>query len=142
MEIPVYHSPAQGSFSDRELAQAAAETLTEVNPADPRSLLAAGMPGMEPPASPVPSPDGGAPADGSAGEEADDMDAHDPGVLDGEDEPGVGPVREMPGEQSSRLRRAEESSSRPPARRRRARTWCSFTIRMPANRTRRSSAAA
>ncbi|PLT46599.1 stage II sporulation protein P [Paenibacillus sp. FSL W8-1187] len=97
MEIPVYHSPAQGSFSDRELAQAAAETLTEVNPADPRSLLAAGMPGMEPPASPVPSPDGGAPADGSAGEEADDMDAHDPGVLDGEDEPGVGPVREMPG---------------------------------------------
>ncbi|QJC52597.1 stage II sporulation protein P [Paenibacillus albicereus] len=103
MEIPVYHSPAQGSFSDRQLAQAAAETLTEVNPADPRSLLAAGLPGLEPPpASPAPSPDGAAPgaggeADEPAGDEADNLDAHDPGVLDEADEPGVGPVGEMPG---------------------------------------------
>ncbi|OXM15569.1 stage II sporulation protein P [Paenibacillus herberti] len=103
MEMPSFRNPADSRFSDRQLSGYVLEKLTEVNPSNPRSLLAAGLPGMPAPGSPVlplQEAEGGQkppqgeeePAPGQLGSE--EPDGHDAGA-EGIGE-GVGPVGEVP----------------------------------------------
>ncbi|MCM3746440.1 stage II sporulation protein P [Paenibacillus pasadenensis] len=109
MELPSFRNPADSSFSNRQLGGYMMEKLTEVNPSSPRSLLAAGIPGM-PGAAGTDSQAGGNdgqnsdPAQGGTSnvEEPgpdDQPDGHDAGADDGSGEgTGVGPVGELPEE--------------------------------------------
>ncbi|SDT34784.1 stage II sporulation protein P [Paenibacillaceae bacterium GAS479] len=106
MEMPSFRNPADSRFSDRQLSGYVLEKLTEVNPSNPRSLLAAGLPGMPAPGSPALTPEDGDVGQNlpSAEEEAapgrpdeDEPDGHDAGAEGiNEGDAGVGPIGEVP----------------------------------------------